>query len=149
MGLEDEDPELVERVMHQRAKDALKEVKRHYPSVTVDAQLSKGRGVITLCQDRYVLSKEFVETAETFNSPHRMTDYRRILLGKARLVLVVPKSHAVNVRMRLLEINNWWLFYYQVFFYDGRGNIKWVDRKTWCELMGRPYEAPPRALEIV
>lgn len=149
MGSEDEKPELIAMVMHQRAKDTLNEIKMQYPLVTIDAQLSHGRGIITLYQDRFVLSKEFVETAESLDSPQRMAEYRRILRGKARLVLVVPKIQAVSVRMRLLDFNNWWLFYYQVFFYDEKGNIKRVDRKTWCELMGQSYEAPSRAPEIV
>jgi hypothetical protein len=149
MGPESDDREIVEKVLRQRADDALREIRRHYPSATVSAEIDRGRGIITLCQDRFVLSKEFVETAESLTSAHCMSEYARVLMGKARLVLVVPKPHAAAVRARLLEFNNWWLFYYQVYFYDEQGNIKRVDRRTWCELAGRPYEAPPRAPEIV
>ncbi len=96
MDSEDCGKELLERVMRQRAEDALKEVRKHYPTATINSELIQGRGIITLYQDRFILSKEFVETAETLRSPHRMTEYRRILLGKARLVLVVPKHQAAN-----------------------------------------------------
>ena len=141
--------ELVQMVVCRRAEEALKEVRRYCPNATIRTQVSQGRGIITLYQDCFIISKEFVETAETLSSVHCMTEYQRVLQGKARLVLIVPKPHAVRTRMRLLEFNNWWLFYYQVFFYDEQGYIKYVDRKTLCELMGRPCEASPIAPEIV
>ena len=112
-------------------------------------ELRGDRGIITVCQDRFVLSKEFVETEQSLCSPHCMSEYGRILRGKARLVLIVPKERAVKVRMRLLEFNNFWLFYYLVFFYDEDGTMSRMDRKAWYEMMGHPYVPPPRAPEIV
>jgi hypothetical protein len=140
---------LLERVTMCRAEEALREVRRHYPLATATTEVSADRGIITVCQDRFVLSKEFVETEASLRSPHCMPEYGRILTGKARLVLVVPKDRAVKARMRLLEFNNFWLFYYQIFYYDVEGNIRRMERKAWCELSGRPYEAPPRSPEIV
>jgi hypothetical protein len=139
---------LIEKVVRRRAEDVLKEVRRHYPTATVETEIKNNRGVVTACQDRFILSKEFVETEESLCSPHCIPEYRRILQGKARLVLIVPKEMATKTFLQMLEFNNWWLFYYQVFCYDKEGNIKRVDRKTWCEMMGRPYESPPRAPEI-
>jgi hypothetical protein len=139
---------LIEKVVRRRAEDVLKEVRRHYPTATVETEIKKRRGVVIAFQDRFILSKEFVETEESLCSPHCIPEYRRILQGRARLVLIVPKEMATKTFLRMLEFNNWWLFYYQIFFYDEEGNIKHVDRKTWCEMMGRPYESPPRAPEI-
>jgi hypothetical protein len=139
---------LIEKVTRSRAEDALKEIRRHYPEATVEIEVRDDRGILTACQDRFVLSKEFVETEESLHSPHCMAEYCRILQGKARLVLIVPRENAIKTYMRMLEFNQWWLFYYQIFFYDAEGNIKRVDRKTWCEMMERPYEPPFRAPEI-
>jgi hypothetical protein len=139
---------LVEKVARRRAEDALKEIRKHYPEATIEVEVKDGRGILTACQGRFVLSKEFVETEESLGSPHCIHEYRRILQGKARLVLIVPRENASKTFLRMLEFNQWWLFYYQVFFYDKEGNIKRVDRKTWCGMMGRPYEPPPRAPEI-
>ncbi len=148
MGQKDRECLLIEKVTRRRAEEALKEVRRHYPEATVEIEIKNGRGILTACQDRFVLSKEFVETEESLRSPHRNSEYCHILQGKARLVLIVPKENAVKTFMRMLEFNQWWLFYYQVFFYDLEANIKRVDRKTWCEMVGRPYEPPARAPEI-
>jgi hypothetical protein len=139
---------LIEKVARRRAKDALKEIRRVYPDATVEVEVRDGRGILTACQGRFVLSKEFVETEESLRSPHCVHEYRRILQGRARLVLIVPRENAIKTFLRMLDFNHLWLFYYQIFFYDKEGNIKRVDRKTWCEMMGRPYEPPSRAPEI-
>ncbi len=139
---------LIEKVAMRRAEDALKEIRKHFPDATMNVELVDGRGVLTVCHGRYVVSKEFVETAESMSSPHCMSEYRRTLQGKARLVLIVPKETAANTYTRMLELNNWWLFYYQIFFYDEQGNVRRMDRKTWCHMIGRPYEPVRRAPEI-
>jgi hypothetical protein len=149
MGSIDHEHLLIEKVIQCRAEEALKEIRKHYPEATMETEIKNGRGILTACQDRFVLSKEFIETEESLRSPHCMSEYCRILQGKSRLVLIVPRENAIKTFMRMLEFNRWWLFYYQVFFYDKEGNIKRVDRKTWCEMMGRPYEPPLRAPEIV
>lgn len=138
----------MERVARRRAEDVLKEVRKHYPEATVEVEIKDGRGILTACRGRFVVSKEFVETEESLCSPHCIPEYRRILQGRARLVIIVPRENATKTFLRMLEFNQLWLFYYQVFFYDKEGNIKRVDRKTWCEMMGRPYEPPARAPEI-
>ncbi len=148
MGQKDRECLLIEKVARRRAEEALKEIRMHYPEATVEIDIKNGRGILTACQDRFVLSKEFVETEESLHSPHRISEYCRILQGRARLVLIVPQENSIKTFMRMLEFNQWWLFYYQVFFYDLEANIKRVDRKTWCEMIGRPYEPPARAPEI-
>jgi len=142
------DQTVIEKVLHQRAEKALSEVRRHYPEATLEIEVMKDRGILTACEDRSVLSKEFVETEESIRSPQRLYEYYRVLKGRARLVLIVPKENAVETFLHMLEFNQIWLFYYQIYFYDEDGNIRWMDRTTWCELAGRPYDTPHHSPEI-
>jgi hypothetical protein len=139
---------LIEAVTQKRAEDARKEILEHYPDVTVTYEVCGGRGVITACLDRYVVSKEFVETADSLSSPGRLVEYAHVLQAKSRLVVVVPQEKAVRTRLRLLELNNWWLFYYQIHYYDDKGDIRRVDRRTWRRMMGLPSDEPERAREV-
>ena len=50
------------------------------------------------------------------------------LVNKCRLGVIVPKEHAIRARLRLLEFNQRWLFYYQVYSYDVEGNLKKIGR---------------------
>jgi hypothetical protein len=148
MDPNDSGQQLIEKVARNRADDMVKDIRRHFPDATVNIEVIDGRGVLTACYGRFVVSKEFVETVETLNSEHCMREYRRVLQAKARLVLIVPKEVAAKTFTRMLEMNNWWLFYYLVYFYDEDGNIRRMDRKTWCQMTGRPYESVPRSPEI-
>ena len=139
---------LVEKVAQRRAQDAMNDVKKHYPDATMKIEVLDGRGILTFCNGRFVVSKEFVETVKSLSSHHRMMEYRHVLQGKARLVLIVPRIEAPNTFTRMLELNNWWLFYYQIFYYDEEGEIRKMDRKAWCKMSSRPYEPPTRAPEI-
>ncbi len=139
---------LVEKVAQRRAQDAMNDVKKHYPDATMKIEVLDGRGILTFCNGRFVVSKEFVETVKSLSSHHCMMEYRHVLQGKARLVLIVPRIEAPNTFTRMLELNNWWLFYYQIFYYDEEGEIRKMDRKAWCKMSGRPYEPPARAPEI-
>ena len=140
---------LIEKVVTRRAEEVLKDVRKHFPEATVNTEVTDRRGILTACHGRFVISKEFVETVESLGSAHRMTEYRHVLQGKARLVLIVPKEMAAATFTRMLELNNWWLFYYLIYFYDADGNIRRMDRRTWCHMVGRPFEAKSRAPEIV
>jgi hypothetical protein len=71
---------------------------------------------------------EFVETGSTWDDPNRQRDYYITLVNKCRLGVIVPSEHAMRARLRLLEFNQRWLFYYQVYSYDGEGNLKKVGR---------------------
>ena len=149
MDLNDSGQQLIEKVARNRADDMVKDIRRHFPDATVNIEVIDGRGVLTACYGRFVVSKEFVETVESLNSERCMHEYRRVLQAKARLVLIVPKEVAAKTFTRMLEMNNWWLFYYLVYFYDEDGNIRRMDRKTWCQMTGHHYESAPRAPEIV
>jgi hypothetical protein len=131
------------------AEDVQREIREHYPEATVSYEICGGRGIITACVDRYIVSKEFIETEDSLSNSHCMIEYARVLQGKSRLVVVVPKHKAVRTRLRLLELNNWWLFYYQLHYYDEGGNIKKVDRKTWRRMMGLPPDEPEMPREVV
>jgi hypothetical protein len=139
---------LIEDVAKRRADETRKDIRKHFPEATVKIEIIEGRGIVTACNGRFVVSKEYIETEESLCSAHCMREYRRVLQAKARLVIVVPKKAAASTFTRMLELNNWWLFYYLVFYYDNDGNIRRMDRRTWCEMIGRPYEAQHRAPEI-
>jgi hypothetical protein len=76
---------LVEKVARRRAEEALKEIREHYPEATVEIEVRGGRGILTACQDRFVLSKEFIETEESLCSPRRVSEYSRIYARKSSL----------------------------------------------------------------
>lgn len=136
-------------VTEKRAKDARREIKEHYPEANVSFEVCDGRGIITACIDRFIVSKEFVESEETLSCSHRLVEYARVIQGKSRLVVVVPKSNAIRTRLRLLELNNWWLFYYQLHYYDEKGEIRKLDRKAWRKMMDLPPDEPEMPREVV
>jgi hypothetical protein len=142
------DEGIIEVVTQKRAEATEKEILEIYPDVTVTYEICGGRGIITACQDRFVVSKEFVETADSLSNPRCMIEYAHVLQAKSRLVVVVPKEKAVKTRLRLLELNNWWLFYYQIHYYDEQGEIKKVDRRTWRRMMNLPPDEPERGREV-
>jgi hypothetical protein len=133
---------IIEKVLNQRAEKAISEIKRLHPDVKLEIEIKNDRGILTACEDRFVISKEFVETEDSIQSPRRFYEYYCVLKGKSRLVLTVPKGNAIQTFLRMLEFNQIWLFYYQIYFYDDEGHIKRMDRKTWCEMTGRPYDPP-------
>lgn len=130
--------DIIDAVTRRRALDTEREVAEHYPDATVRFEVRAGRGIITAYQDRFVLSKEFVESEESLCTPGLLAEYSCILRAKARLVVVVPRHRAATFRLKLLELNNWWLFYYQLHYYDREGVIRRVDRQTWRRLMSLP-----------
>ena len=71
---------------------------------------------------------EFVETGLTWNDPKRLRDYYITLVNKCRLGVIVPNEHAMTARLKMLEFNQRWLFYYQVYSYDAEGNLKKIGR---------------------
>lgn len=139
---------LIEKVTEKRARDARTEIREHYPEATVSYEVCGGRGIITVLIDRFIVSKEFVETEDSLSDTHRLVEYARVLQGKSRLVVLVPKHNAVRTRLRLLELNNWWLCYYQLHYYDENGDIKRVDRRTWRRMRGLPPDEPELPREV-
>ncbi|MDD1769192.1 MAG: hypothetical protein LUQ55_04355 [Methanomassiliicoccales archaeon] len=74
----------------------------------------------------FFLSQEFIETELSCNRPERSLEYVGVLRDRMRLVIVVPESRANWIRLKMLQFNHWWLFYYLVFSYDEEGNIRKV-----------------------
>ena len=73
------------------------------------------------------------------DNPRHQRDYYITLVNKCRLGVIVPDEHALRVRLRMLEYNQRWLFYYQVYSYDGEGDLKKI---------GRPYDDGSRPSAI-
>ena len=120
-----------------RARAAAMECGEHYDDTTVRWEVSDDRGIVTVLQDgRHVVSKEFVETDGSLERQH-MVEYARILLGRARLVVIIPRERAVDLRLRMLELNRHWLFYYLLFYYD-EDSLHRLDRAEWRRLRGIP-----------
>jgi len=75
-----------------------------------------------------LIGQEIIETAESWKEKGRLLAYRDVLVKKVRLVVLVPRSEAMMVRYMMLELNNWWLFYYMVYGYDSAGRLVRVLR---------------------
>jgi len=121
--------ELIEAVLRRRIEQIRAEVGGLFPGAVIRHSIDpEGRGVISVTLNDCFLSQEFVETALTCERPERSLDYLRVLRDRARLVVLVPESRANWMRLKMLQFNNWWLFYYLVFSYDEEGNIHKVGR---------------------
>ncbi|MDD1771055.1 MAG: hypothetical protein LUO79_08215 [Methanomassiliicoccales archaeon] len=117
--------ELVEFVARRRIEMIANEVKEIFSGAEASYHLtSDGRAHIVIVWEGAVIGEEFVETGESWSRPERMREYLKPLVNKARLVVVVPERHVRPARMRLLEFNQWWYFYYLVFSYDPEGRLK-------------------------
>ena len=121
--------ELVEQVAAKRMEHTLDEFQRVFPKAKAKFYLDpEGRGVIKVLDDRYLIGLEFVETAESWGSRNRLWEYETALRNKCRLVVLAPKEVAMAARMRLLELNQQWLFYYLVYSYDERMRLERIGR---------------------
>jgi hypothetical protein len=125
--------ELLERVATRRVEMILEEVKDHYPGSEVKVFFHEdGRVHLTVMWNDNVIGQEYVETAESWNNPERMKEYRKVLVNnKVRLVVLVPERHARSARLRMLDLNHYWMFYYLVFGYDHEGDIKHIGRPMY------------------
>jgi hypothetical protein len=121
--------ELINTVVARRIDQIRIEVGVLFPGAVITHSIDpEGRGVISVTFNDCFLSQEFVETAQSLEKPERSLDYLRVLRDKMRLVLVVPESKANRMRLKMLQFNHWWLFYYLIFSYDEEGNIRKVGR---------------------
>lgn len=92
-----------------------------------------GRLHINILWEGSTIGEEYIETATSWNQPERMMEYRKVLAGnRKRLVVLVPERHARAARLKMLDLNHWWLFYYQVYGYDHEGRIKQQGRPMYC-----------------
>lgn len=120
---------LVDKVVESRVAMIKKEICGFFPDATIEVAADQnGRAVIKMIQDNWVIGMEFVETGTTWNEAGRFRDYYITLVNKCRLGVIVPVEHAMTARIRMLEFNQRWLFYYQVYSYDAEGNLRKVGR---------------------
>jgi hypothetical protein len=120
---------LIDKVVESRIGMIRKEICGFFPDTTIEVATAKdGRAVIKMLQENWVIGMEFVETGTTWNEAGRFRDYYITLVNKCRLGVIVPVEHAMTARMRMLEFNQRWLFYYQVYSYDADGNLRKVGR---------------------
>ena len=87
-----------------------------------------GRGLIDIFYQGALIGQEIIETADSWKDKDRLFAYRDVLRKKIRLVVMAPRSEAMRVRYMMLELNNWWLFYYMVYGYDSAGHLVRVLR---------------------
>ncbi len=87
-----------------------------------------GRGLIDIFYQGALIGQEIIETADSWKEQDRLLAYRDVLRKKIRLVVMAPRSDAMRVRYMMLELNNWWLFYYMVYGYDSAGRLVRVLR---------------------
>jgi len=126
--------ELVEHVVAKRVRMIADEVEPCFPGASATSTIQDdGRAHIVIDWEGNTIGEEYVETATSWNHPERLLDYRKVLVGnRKRLVVLVPERHARSARLKMLELNHWWLFYYLVFSYDHEGNIKKMGRPMYC-----------------
>ena len=120
---------LVDKVVENRVAMIRNELSGFFPRAIIEVINDRnGRAVIRMVEEGSVIGMEFVETGSTWDDPERQRDYYIALVNKCRLGVIVPKEHAIRARLRLLEFNQRWLFYYQVYSYDVEGNLKKIGR---------------------
>lgn len=113
------------------AKRRLQEIGDELPHPDIATHFSvddRGRGLIDIFYQGKLIGQEIIETADSWKEKDRLMTYRSILKKKVRLVVMAPRSEAMKVRYMMLELNNWWLFYYLVYGYDSAGRLVRVLR---------------------
>ncbi len=120
---------LVEKVVEARVRMIKNELSGIFPNAHIEVVTAvDGRAVIRMIEEGSVIGMEFVETKSSWNDPKRARDYYIALVNKCRVGVIVPKEHAMSARLRMLEFNQRWLFYYQVYSYDTEGNLRKIGR---------------------
>lgn len=117
--------------MFKVAKRRLQEIGEElpHPDIATHFRMDEaGRGLIDIFYQRNLIGQEIIETADSWREKGRLLAYREVLEKKIRLVVMAPRSEAMKVRYMMLELNNWWLFYYMVYGYDSAGRLVRVLR---------------------
>ena len=136
---------MVERMAEKRLPKVLEEFRQVFPEAYTKFYIDdEGRGVIKILTDNYIVGLEFIETDGSWSERKRMWEYYVALVNKCRLVLFVPKEHAVQARLRMLEFNNNWMNYYMVYSYDDGLRTEKVTRVKIDPNM--PLRAPANPL---
>jgi len=113
-------------VVFRVAKRRLQEIQEELPHPDIATHFSVdevGRGLIDIFYQGALIGQEIIETADSWKEKDRLFAYREVLKKKIRLVVMAPRSEAMMVRYMMLELNNWWLFYYMVYGYDTAGRL--------------------------
>jgi hypothetical protein len=122
---------VVDDLVFKVAKRRLQEIQEELPHPDIATHFSvdeKGRGLIDIFYTGALIGQEIIETPDSWKDNDRLLAYRDILKKKVRLVVMAPRSDAMRVRYMMLELNNWWLFYYLVYGYDSAGRLVRVLR---------------------
>ena len=113
------------------AKRRLQEIEDELPHPDIATHFSVddvGRGLIDIFYQGKLIGHEIIETTDSWKEKDRLMVYRDVLKKKIRLVVMAPRPEAMRVRYMMLELNNWWLFYYMVYGYDATGRLVRVLR---------------------
>lgn len=122
---------MVDEVVLKVAKRRMQDIKAELPHpdiVTHFSMAEDGSGRIDLFYQDKLIGQEIIETSESWRKKDRLFDYQEVLKKKVRLAVLAPQADAMKVRMMMLELNNWWLFYYMVYGYDPQGRLVRVLR---------------------
>lgn len=122
---------MAEDLVFKVAKRRLQEIQEELPHPDIATHFSVddvGRGFIDIFYQGALIGQEIIETADSWKEKDRLLAYRDVLRKKIRLVVMAPRSEAMMVRYMMLELNNWWLFYYMVYGYDSNGRLVRVLR---------------------
>jgi hypothetical protein len=120
---------LVDKVIDKRVGMIKHELSWFFPNANIEVTSDEdGRAVIRMIEEGSVIGMEFIETVSSWNDPKRYREYYIALVNKCRLGVIVPSEHAMSARMKMLEFNQRWLFYYQVYSYDDNGILKKIVR---------------------
>lgn len=117
---------MADDVVFRVAKRRLQEIQEELPHPDIATHFSVdegGRGLIDIFYQGALIGQEIIETADSWKEKDRLFAYREVLKKKIRLVVMAPRSEAMMVRYMMLELNNWWLFYYMVYGYDTAGRL--------------------------
>ena len=117
---------MADDVVFRAAKRRLLEIQEELPHLNIATHFSVdevGRGLIDIFYQGALIGQEIIETADSWKEKDRLFAYREVLKKKIRLVVMAPRSEAMMVRYMMLELNNWWLFYYMVYGYDTAGRL--------------------------
>jgi hypothetical protein len=115
------------------ARRRVREIAEELPHPDIATHFSvdgEGRGLIDIFYHGDLIGQEIIETPTSWGGKDRLPAYREVLRKKIRLVVMAPRADAMQVRMMMLELNNWWLFYYMVYGYDSQGRLVRVLRPS-------------------
>ncbi|MCX6651100.1 MAG: hypothetical protein NT131_05535 [Methanomassiliicoccales archaeon] len=124
---------MVKDLVFKVAKRRMREIAEELPHPDIATHFSidkEGRGLIDVFYRGELIGQEIIETPSSWREKDRLFTYREVLRKKIRLVVMAPRADAMKVRMMMLELNNWWLFYYMVYGYDSQGRLVRVLRPS-------------------